>query len=761
VERAALRFVDAPALAARVVARYPVVLVDEFQDVNPLQGRLFEALERAGAHLEVVGDPKQSIYGFRQADVAVFRRAAAAAAAAGTLDPPLDRTRRHARTVAAFLNHLTGTLGDADLGFGRAEAPDVTPAGAQAAVEGCVELHWWRHDDLGVDALRPAEEAWLGERLWRLHEEDGQPWRAMAVVARSHDRLSRVAGALRAAGVPTVLRQGRGYFERPEVRDLVHAVRVAIDPNGPSLAVWLRGPFAAAGVAFAAAVARAADPAAALAARAPELAARLAAVRAAVLADPGAAVATLAYGPLVDGTPYVARLDRRARDNVDALVVALAERPADDLERLLDRMEAMARETDAGDVPQGGDGVTLLTVHAAKGLEWPVVAVVDVGAGGGDRGAAVALEPDTGLVAVPGTEAYGAFERVRRQRAEGESMRALYVAASRPRDVLLLSGVQGRSDPGPWLRALHRAGLGPRAVDREAGWPVARALGAVVVQHPVEGARRALRAVAAEPSAPLAAAAWLGRVPRAPRYPAVVSPSWVALEGAGRAPEPPVRARWPAPLHAPGAWGPGDEVDDDRRAGDPDDGEVLAGRGTAVGTLVHDAIARGWRPDDGAALAALAAQEVLFPFRDDVREELLAEVGALLAGYWRLVDDGVLAPVSARDEDHAELPFAFEAGGSTWYGVVDRLVRVGDGWWLDDYKTDRTLVPERYHVAMATYVEAVVRARGVRPAARLIDVRRGAVITLDDTELAATWRRTLAAAGGPERRRQPAASGRA
>jgi len=91
IERQALRCVEAPALAARWVARTPLLLVDEYQDVNPLQGRLFEGLERAGARVEVVGDPKQSIYGFRQADVEVFRRAARRAAREGTLDAPVGR----------------------------------------------------------------------------------------------------------------------------------------------------------------------------------------------------------------------------------------------------------------------------------------------------------------------------------------------------------------------------------------------------------------------------------------------------------------------------------------------------------------------------------------------------------------------------------------------------------------------------------------------------------------------------------------------
>ncbi len=748
IERAATRLANVPALAARVVARYPVLLVDEFQDVNPLQGRLFEALERAGARVEVVGDPKQSIYGFRHADVTVFRRAAATAAAAGTLDPPLDRTRRHARTVAAFLNHLTGTLGDAGQGFTREEAPDVVPAGPQAAVEGAVELHWWRHDELPVDAVRPAEEAALGAALRRWNDA-GRSWRDMAVLARSHAGLERAATALRAAGVPTVLRQGRGYFERPEVRDLVHAVRVAVDPSGTSLAAWLRGPFGEVGPAFAAETVRAPDPVAHLAHHRPELAARLGVLRGAVAADPAAAIATLAYAPLVDGAPFVARLSLRARDNVDALVVALAERPVEDLERLLDRLERLARESESGDVPQGGDGVTLLTVHAAKGLEWPLVALFDVGGGSSDRPAPVAVDAEEGVVAVPGTRRFDELERDRRQRAEGEALRTLYVAASRPREVLLVSGVQGANGPGPWLRAFHRAGLGPLRRGDPTGWPVARALGVTVVQHAVDGRAPRPAAPPHTPPSPRPAAPWLGRMPRPSRYPAVVSPSWIVLEGSGRAAERQVRAPWPAPLLSPDLEVAGGEPGSEpveRGGADQADGERLAGRATAVGTLVHDAIARGWRADDRAALATLAAQEVLFPFPPHVRADLLAEVVELLEGYWALVDEAVLPPLAARDEDQAELPFAFEAGGSVWHGLIDRLVRVGDLWWLDDYKTDRTLRPERYHVAMATYVEAVARVRGHRPRARLVDLRRREVIALDDADLAAVWTATAAGA---------------
>jgi len=754
IERQALRCVEAPALAARLVARTPLLLVDEFQDVNPLQGRLFEGLERAGARVEVVGDPKQSIYGFRQADVEVFRRAARRALAAGTLDAPLVETRRHAPELATFLNHLSGRLAEEGWGFGTDEAPDVRPAGEQASRSGGVELHWWRDDDRGLGELRAAEFAWLAGRLRRLRA-GGRRWDEMAVIARSHAALGRVEAALRAAGVPAVLRQGRGFFTRPELRDLWHALRVALDPSGVSLAAFLRGPFGGLDATAAAAAARAPDPVAALHRHAPAAARRLETVRALVRGDPARAVARLAYAPIVDGVPFVARWPRRARDNVDALVVALAERPPSDLERLVDGFERLARETDAGDVPQAGDGVALLTVHAAKGLEWPVALVVDAGAGAWERDAPVAVDARDGRLARRGTPEYRALESERRARAEGETFRALYVALSRPRDELIVTGSQGAQGPGPWLRAFHLAGLGP-AVDGDARpATVARALGVTLEQHAVAGATAAVPPP--EPPRALAVAApWTGRVPAPAPFPPVVSPSWVVLEGAGRAPEARVRGPWPAPLArptaaplarptaaplaAPGEAGDGVD-DDDLRPADPAAGERLVGRGTAVGTLVHDALARAAIRSGDDDLAVLAGQEVLFPFPAAAREAILVEVRGLLDGFRELVAAGALSAPGAADEEHAELPFAFEAGGSTWQGVIDRLTRSGDTWWLDDYKTDRRLDPQRYHFAMATYVRAVELVRGVRPVARLVDLRRREVLTLPDEALRAAWRR--------------------
>jgi ATP-dependent helicase/nuclease subunit A len=733
VEREALRLVGAPALVARVSARYPVVLVDEFQDVNPLQGAVFEQLERAGARVEVVGDPKQSIYAFRHADVGVFRRAAAAARAAGTLEAPLVETRRHAVVVARFLNHVTLELARRDLGFGVLEAPAVTPVGEQAARQGAVECLWWRDEDAPIATVRRAEAAGLARRLSAWHHDHAVPYGDMAVLARTRGALAGALAALEAEGVPAVLRQGRGFFERGEVRDLYHAVRVALDPSGTSLAAWLRGPFAALPPAEIEAVVRSDDPIAALEGRHAAVAATWRAVRERVLTlAPVMALARLLRDPIARGSPFVASLDARARDNVDALLATVAADRPSDAQRLLDRLDLLALDTQAGDVPQSGEGVQLLTLHAAKGLEWPLVAVFDAGGAPVGRREEVLVEPPTGLLVVAGDPDFALAARARRAAAEAETYRQLYVALSRARDVLIVTGSQGRSPPSTWLRACNLSGVGPAGDGAvAAGLGIARA---VEERPPPRPAPSPQGRAAAPPSG----AAWTDARFARSRYPLVVSPSWVKVEGA-RLP-PPGTTRPPAAARAPAEEG------EPWRA----DGDVaLPGLGAALGTLVHDAIARDWRPDEPDVRRVLAAQEVLWPFPGERRAALVEEALELLGRYWAMLGDGRLPALAARDDDHAELPFAFPDGdgGRVWQGVIDRVYRVGGSWYLDDYKTDRMLDPGRYDVAMAAYVEALAAARGIRPAARLVDLRAGRVLPLDDASLAALWR-SLQLAGG-------------
>lgn len=160
VERRALKLVRNSNAVERLSERFKIILVDEFQDVNPLQGAYFETLERSGIPIEVVGDPKQSIYGFRHADVRVFRRALAT----GQTLEPLTHTRRHAKRLADFLNHMTTTLAKENLGFSMLEAPKVETAGEQKEKQGLIELHWMTGEEK-LDDLRKQEARVLTKGL--------------------------------------------------------------------------------------------------------------------------------------------------------------------------------------------------------------------------------------------------------------------------------------------------------------------------------------------------------------------------------------------------------------------------------------------------------------------------------------------------------------------------------------------------------------------------------------------------------------------
>ena len=218
----------------------------------------------------------------------------------------------------------------------------------------------------------------LAERLRALFER-GHAYGEMAVLARSYAGLSVIEEALRAAGLPYVLVQGRGYFERLEVRDLYHALKVGIDASGLSLAAWLRSPFAGLGLAEVDRLLLAENPLERLEADFPEVFGRLEHIRQRVRGAPLDALKFLVRDPFIGGKRYVDFLDARARENVDALLFTVAGGPPGEIEILLDRLELLSRQADAGDVPQSGEGIALTTVHRAKGLEWPVVAVFDLG----------------------------------------------------------------------------------------------------------------------------------------------------------------------------------------------------------------------------------------------------------------------------------------------------------------------------------------------------------------------------------------------
>ncbi len=267
-------------LRRRWAERYALMMVDEFQDTNRLQMDILERLERE--NLFVVGDAFQSIYGFRHADVEIFRERARTLAS--------ERVRRltaNFRSRAELLAVINAAYepifgGDfAPLVAGRAETPprrrlfdpdrlDATPGPPTPPVELLITdtaVDWDAVQGIGLEI--PGEKPWrrAEARLvaQRLHEEVARGRRPgeIAVLVRAASSLRLIEHALDEQGLPTYVVGGRGYWSQEQVRDGIAYLQALANPlDETALYAVLASPFAGVGAAELVAIARSGhDPA--------------------------------------------------------------------------------------------------------------------------------------------------------------------------------------------------------------------------------------------------------------------------------------------------------------------------------------------------------------------------------------------------------------------------------------------------------------------------------------------------------------------
>ncbi|MEU0068389.1 ATP-dependent DNA helicase [Streptomyces sp. NPDC006332] len=184
-----------PEVAARLAAQYDAVLVDEYQDTDPAQVRLLHALAGGGRTLVAFGDPDQSIYAFRGADVngiLEFPRDFPRADGRPAPVEVLRTSRRSGATLLAATRLLTQRMPLTRLPADKARAHrELTPV----REGGTVEVHTYPTPGTELDNV--------ADILRRAHLEDGVPWSEMAVLVRAGARtLPTVRRALTAAGVP-------------------------------------------------------------------------------------------------------------------------------------------------------------------------------------------------------------------------------------------------------------------------------------------------------------------------------------------------------------------------------------------------------------------------------------------------------------------------------------------------------------------------------------------------------------------------------
>ncbi|OIJ98236.1 DNA helicase UvrD [Streptomyces monashensis] len=183
-----------PENAARLAARYDAVYVDEYQDTDPAQVRLLHALAGGGRTLVAFGDPDQSIYAFRGADVNGILDFPAAFARVDGRAAPVEVLRTSRRFGAALL--AATRLITQRMPLTRLAADTVRAHREPAAARdgGRVEVYTYPTSGAEMDNI--------ADVLRRAHLEDGVRWSDMAVLVRAGSRLPALRRALSAAGVP-------------------------------------------------------------------------------------------------------------------------------------------------------------------------------------------------------------------------------------------------------------------------------------------------------------------------------------------------------------------------------------------------------------------------------------------------------------------------------------------------------------------------------------------------------------------------------
>ncbi|MEU6281215.1 ATP-dependent DNA helicase [Streptomyces sp. NPDC047028] len=217
-----------PEVAARLSAQYDAVYVDEYQDTDPAQVRLLHALAGGGRTLVALGDPDQSIYAFRGADVGGILDFPAAFPRVDGRPAPVEVLRTSRRSGAAL---LTATrLLTQRMPLTRLPADKVRAHRGLSPVRdgGRVEAYTYPTAGTEVDNI--------ADILRRAHLEDGVPWSDMAVLVRAGSALPTLRRALTAAGVPLDIDgDDLPLRHEPAVAPLLTALRaVARAEEGPS-----------------------------------------------------------------------------------------------------------------------------------------------------------------------------------------------------------------------------------------------------------------------------------------------------------------------------------------------------------------------------------------------------------------------------------------------------------------------------------------------------------------------------------------------
>lgn len=532
-------------LCQNIRCGYAAVMVDEYQDTNALQDALYRCLASPeGDNLFLVGDLKQSIYRFRQAEPEIFRAKLGAwpalPGAQARLRPPqghsgshgmiaLDANFRSAPQVVEGINFffeqlMTPQLGDTAYGDGQRLV-----CGAPGEYAGSVEVCFQAEDSAETEA------AWVARRIFDLVQQgemvrDGSALRPVryedcCILLSARANFPVYAEALTRLGIPVYADARENLLDAPHIRPLVALLRVLDNPaQDVCLAAAMLGPLfgfteddlvrlrggqrrgSLYGAVIAAADSDAQTP---FHQKLREFRARLDELRRLARSLPADRLMEEVFA----STGYLAALGAmengpRRREDAHRFAAFCASAGAGGISALVRAMDAaaLAGSTGQDTVAAGAHSgcVSIMTIHRSKGLQFPVVILAETGRRFNTvdirqpvllhrtGGAGLRLRPPQGEGTYK-TAAYTALTECHAQEMRSEQLRLLYVALTRAQDKLILTiplGVTKTSDPLARAAVFLAAGAGESLHTQAncfADW-----LRAALLVHPCGGPLRRL-----------------------------------------------------------------------------------------------------------------------------------------------------------------------------------------------------------------------------------------------------------------------------
>ncbi len=455
LERRAVRLLETSEPARdRIQNQYHAVLVDEAQDLNPMQYRLIESLNLNSEML--VGDPQQSIYSFRQADPGqfIFRSQT-------TTTLRLSSNFRSSKEILDFVDRLFEKFW-----------PDYNSMSGNLADPGKVEA--WKLLEYDTELVADMVQTAVS------HAVEGKE---VAVLYRKIFRAKQLPAALAKRGIPSRIIGGRdGFFGRLHVRDLANTLQALAEPESDfALLTLLRSPIVGVtldGVVLLAAHRKRENMPVYLALEnptnlSPEDQAKLVTFREwfeplRVIADRLSAWEVISE--VLRKSPYLEKIARQphgiqAIANIRKLLIMAVEMrelgPIEFAEYIRTIKDLRSKEGDAPAVDDDKDTVQILTIHKAKGLEFDAVVMADLfdrqAKAAGESG--ILVDQDSGLIfpkfGQSTSEGYRWYQARVLQHQQAEEQRVLYVAMTRAKRFLFVAANPDlNSDHNPFAQKI-------------------------------------------------------------------------------------------------------------------------------------------------------------------------------------------------------------------------------------------------------------------------------------------------------------------